>query len=119
MGYYLETDNAHDKAKDIANTWNGRIVRKAPSFQECESVDECAIAVKSNGPFEAAGICYNEREHKEFCGRIGDTRATQFVILSKANTVAAYAHRALKDDSSVDRLAQLLGVEKPRAAAPA
>ncbi len=65
MGYYIEVPKNKGKAQQIVELHGGRILLFAPVWEDVNS-DEAIIVVVDNGPFEAAGFCYDKREFEEF-----------------------------------------------------
>ena len=65
MGFYIETGTALDKA-DILKQKHGAV--EIPQPKRFSDIDPAygLISVVSNGPFEAAGFCYDEREFDAF-----------------------------------------------------
>jgi hypothetical protein len=82
MGYYIETGTVKDKARIIAERYNGLIVPKPPSY-EVVPEDTAIIVVLDNGPFKAAGFAYSKQEFEEFTDP-NDGRRKTFVLIDKA-----------------------------------
>lgn len=61
MGYYIETSGPKNKAQWLVNNAKGVIVPAATP-----SADSIPVVVMNNGPFEAAGIAYNQDELAAF-----------------------------------------------------
>lgn len=105
MGFYLETESVHGKAKSIAEEWQGEIVYQLPTFTQLNKENKVLVTVVDNGPFEAAGICYSQGEYDQFTSD-RDPRPREYVVLDKDATLKAFA----KDNNKerVVRLAELL-----------
>lgn len=80
MGYYIEVPESKDKARQIVELYGGRIVPSAPSFEDI-TPDEAIICVVDNGPFEAAGFAYSQRELYVFSEL--DGRPRMWVIMDR------------------------------------
>lgn len=65
MGYYIDVPNRKGKAQQIVDLHGGRILPHAPIWGDA-GADEAIICVLDNGPWEAAGFAYNERELERF-----------------------------------------------------
>jgi len=84
MGYYIEVPEKKGKAQQIVELYGARIVDSVPSFNDLKS-GEAIICVVDNGPWEAAGFCYNEQEFDEFVAPdfFGPNRPRTWVIMSR------------------------------------
>lgn len=65
MGFYIEVPQRFNKAEQIIKLYGGRILDKAPNFEDA-SPDEAIICVFHNQNFDAAGFAYNPRELEYF-----------------------------------------------------
>lgn len=82
MGYYIQgpalrkAHYIHDKygASYITQEEAKRIIQREP--------DRAIICVVDNGPFEAAGYCFNMREFEAFSDP-SDNRPKQWLVMSK------------------------------------
>ena len=81
MGYYIEVPNNKGKAQQIIKLHGGRII-PAPVPLDTLSDNEAIICVVDNGPFEAAGFAYSEKELDEFSRP--DGRPRTWVIMDRA-----------------------------------
>lgn len=81
MGYYIEATGAKGKAAWLVQNAKGTIVSKATP-----SPDSIPVVVMDNGPFEAAGIAYSQRELDEFTYH-GDTRPKTIVMVPRAEVI--------------------------------
>ena len=81
MGYYIETEFPTGKAMQLVGTNHGRVIEKPSSFHAIPD-DQLLICVVENGFFDAAAVCYNEREFEEF-GYPEDTRTKTWVLLKR------------------------------------
>ena len=81
MGYYIEGPT-HGKANHILNKHGGTLLPGKPeSFADIPD-DMALICVLNNGPFEAAGLCYDEREFEAF-SEPSDPRPKLWMLLPK------------------------------------
>lgn len=80
MGYYIETPEHRNKAKQIANLYGGQIV-PMPEFSKVPS-DKAVIVVVSNFAFDAAAYAYNQDEFDAF-HEPGDFRPKQYILMDK------------------------------------
>ncbi len=62
MGYYIETDKSINKAAWLLKNANASYWGDPPKVP----AGKVPICVVDNGFFEAAAICFNEQEYKEF-----------------------------------------------------
>lgn len=90
MGYYINGNSNLGKADYIVDNHGGRIVSQAVAEEAMSDPTLAVVAVKHNGPFDAAGYCYNMDEFKEFSHP--DHRRTTWVVLSRgvANRLTGY-----------------------------
>lgn len=82
MGYYIQTEGTHNKAASIARRYNGEILSQPPNSYQDIPTGKAIIAVVDNGPFEAAGFCFNEAEFKVFTNP-NDRRPIQYVMMDR------------------------------------
>lgn len=61
MGFYIEATGGKDKAAWLVKNAKGTIVPKATP-----TPDSIPVVVMDNGPFEAAGVAFNQRELDAF-----------------------------------------------------
>lgn len=80
MGYYIQVPNNKNKAQQISMLYGGQIIPK-PRFNEIPA-DKALMVVVDNGPFEAAGLAYDEAEFSEFTA-LDDIRRKMFVLMDK------------------------------------
>ncbi len=73
MGYYIEVPHNLMKAAQLVELHGAKVLDKQPVFNEVPS-DKAIICVINNGPWEAAGYAYNEREFNEFATPDGRPR---------------------------------------------
>lgn len=65
MGFYIETKSYQAKGKaKYLHEFEGATLLLDPKFPE--NSNTILICVVDNGPFEAAGICYNRQEFMDF-----------------------------------------------------
>ena len=94
MGYYIQTDQSHNKAQQICDMCQEAFVIPQPSSFDKVPKDMALICVVDNGPFEAAGYCYDEREFIAWCDP-SDTRPKTWLLMSKirAEELTGYGRR--------------------------
>lgn len=85
MGYYLEVAQNHNKADQLINDHGAR--RAVASLGSQVSLDDVPedshlVCVVQNGFFDAAGVCYDERELEAFTSP-SDNRAKDWLYVSK------------------------------------
>lgn len=66
MGYYIEVPNVKGKAQQVIDIHGAELLERAPLSLSDIPPDKAVICVVDNGPFEAAGFCYNEKELQDF-----------------------------------------------------
>ena len=64
MGFYIEGP-AKDKASFITVEYGGKVISEPDSFEDIPE-ELGIICIVDNGPFEAAGFAFNEREFSVF-----------------------------------------------------
>jgi len=94
MGYYIETPENLNKAKQIAGIYGGTIVPR-PEFSKVPS-DTAVIVVVSNGFFDAAAYAYNQAEFDAF-HEPGDFRPKQYVLMDKKKAEALSGYSRIKE----------------------
>jgi len=80
VGYYIEVPKNKGKAQQIVELYGGRIVLNPPLFEDIEP-GEAIICVVDNGPYEAAGFCYNQDELYAFTHMDGRRRV--WVVMNR------------------------------------
>lgn len=85
MGYYIQTPNPRNRAKDIVELHGGEIIPRPTSLTDVPA-GKSLIAVVVNGPFDAAGYVHDEREFRDFCADPTDTRPHVFLLLDEKKT---------------------------------
>ena len=81
MGYYIQTPNNQNKAEQLVRLHNAqRILGQPETFDPPK--DKVLICVVQNGPFDAAGICFDSREFDEFT-RSSDDRPKTWLLMNK------------------------------------
>ena len=80
MGYYIQVLKNKGKAQQIVDLYGGRIALSPPSFEDIAE-GEAIICVVDNGPFEAAGFCFNQRELNDFS--YYDDRPRVWVVMGR------------------------------------
>ena len=82
MGCYIETGAAKNKAKWLVENASGTIVPRATPTH-----DSIPVVVCDNGPFEAAGIAYDEYELRNFSDPF-DHRQKTIVMVPRDRVIA-------------------------------
>ena len=65
MGYYIEVPKMKGKAEQLVELYEGEIIDRPASFNDIPE-GKALICVVSNLNFDAAGLCYSEREFNDF-----------------------------------------------------
>lgn len=65
MGWYIEVDTNLGKVERLIKLYGADIIKKPQTLSSIPN-DKALICVISNGAFEAAALCYDEDEFKEF-----------------------------------------------------
>ena len=65
MGYYIEVPEHHHKARQLQELMGAKPIGTPVPPSELPD-DQALICVMNNGPFEAAGLVYDDREFEEF-----------------------------------------------------
>lgn len=96
MGYYIEVPRNKGKAQQLVDLYGAQILDKKPEFNEV-ALDKAIICVLDNGPWEAAGYAYSERELAEFVApdRFSAQRPRIWLIMDKklACKLSGYTER--------------------------
>lgn len=84
MGYYIEVPRMKGKAEQLVELYGARILDKQPAYSDAKP-SEAIICVLDNGPWEAAGFAYDEREFEEFArpDLIGSQRPRTWLIMDR------------------------------------
>lgn len=85
MGYYIEAPSHFGKAEWLTETFEDAEVIPQPEKFSDVPEGKFLIVIINNGPFEAVGIVYNEREFADFTDA-SDTRPKSFLLLSEETT---------------------------------
>lgn len=86
MGYYIETSHHLNKADQLLRLPDVREV-DAINASPDRSGQTVSVCVVQNGPFDAAAICFNFDEFREF--KVPDGRPKRWLVLPRATVVAA------------------------------
>ncbi|GAH39307.1 unnamed protein product [marine sediment metagenome] len=89
MGYYIEVPRNKGKAQQIVELYGGRITPSPPSFEDI-TPEEAIICVVDNGPFEAAGLAFNQEELNVFSHMDGRLRTWVIMNRQKAYELTGY-----------------------------
>ena len=89
MGFYIQGPLT-SKAAFIVSEYDAKIIPQPSKFSDVP-VGKALICVVSNGPFEAAGYCFSEREFEVFSDP-NDDRPKKWLIMdeSKAKELTGY-----------------------------
>lgn len=94
MGYYIGVPKNKGKAEQLAKLYGAQILPAQPHSFADVSDGKAVICVVDNGPFEAAGLCYSEREFESFAApdMAGPQRPRIWVLMDKtlAHELAGY-----------------------------
>lgn len=86
MGYYIQTSSHFDKAADLVRD-GAEVVEikkgEAPGYLSAMPSNKALVCVMDNGPFEAAGLCFDAGEAEAFDGPT-DTRPRKWLVMDKA-----------------------------------
>lgn len=66
MGYYIQVPDNKGKAQQLVTIHGAEILPGQPASFGDVPEDKALICVVDNGPFEAAALCYDEREFGAF-----------------------------------------------------
>jgi|HubBroStandDraft_3_1064219.scaffolds.fasta_scaffold244050_3 hypothetical protein len=88
MGYYIQTNGNKNKAQTIAAKYKGEIWNVPPTNYAAIPDGKALIVVVDNGPFEAAGFCYDENEFEVFTDP-RDDRFKEYVIIGRQDAEIA------------------------------
>jgi len=83
MGFYIEVEQPTKKAQQLCRI--GAEVRSLPSFPPPQG--KVLICVLENGFFDAAGICYDQKEFNDF-NDPKDTRPKTWLHMDRAQVIA-------------------------------
>jgi hypothetical protein len=95
MGYYIECVQNTNKAAQILASLPGRQVSQEEA-RKFIGTDKAVICVVSNGLFEAAAYCYNEREFNDFT-MPEDKRPKFWLVIddkAKVETITKFKERS-------------------------
>jgi hypothetical protein len=65
MGFYIQVPNNKNKAQQLCDIHGGTIIEEPKTFNDIP-LDKGLVCVVENGYFDAAALCYNEKEFEEF-----------------------------------------------------
>lgn len=99
MGLYIEVPRNKGKVRQIEES-DERVLNIGTKPPEWNEVPEgfFAVCVVDNGPFEAAGVAYNERELEEFAYPDGRKRCWLFVPEDVVRRLAPGAKHYLDEE---------------------
>ncbi len=89
MGYYVEVPQNKDKVNKIIELFGGERVNKPKKFSDIAE-DKALLCVVDNGPFEAAGFAYDEREFEAFSHSDGRPREWMTMDRGLAEKITGY-----------------------------
>ena len=87
MGYYIETNGVKNKTEWIIANAKG-IEQNGPMPG---NKDMIPVVVVDNGPFEAAGIAFDQDELYAFT-RVSDTRPKRFLLVPREEIIRLQPH---------------------------
>lgn len=98
MGYYIEVPEHKGKAEQIIRLYGARRVsyKEASVYMSTPPPHtEAVICIIDNGPFEAAGFCYDLKEFREFTEDILDPRPRSYLMMDRelAEKLTGYSSR--------------------------
>jgi hypothetical protein len=85
VGFYIQTPHPQNKADQLIRLNNAEEIPKPSSFSEIPD-GKSLIVVIQNGPFDAAGYAYSEREFKEFTEDVLDRRKRRYLLMDRTAT---------------------------------
>lgn len=85
MGFYIQAPVLKHKAQYIVSEYDGKIVPQPKTWAEVPA-DKAIICVVDNGPFEAAGFAYSEKEFKTFSAP-DDPRKKVWMIMNRNKAI--------------------------------
>lgn len=87
MGFYIEVNHPRHKALQLVLDYGGERIPKPERFADIPP-EKALIVVLDNGPFEAAGFAYDEREFLAFTNPV-DLRRKDYVLLDRTTAEEA------------------------------
>ena len=82
MGFYIEVPNKKGKAQQLADLYGAEILSTCPEEYWMHDSRQALICVVDNGPFEAAGLCYDDQEFQDF--KHPDDRPKTWLLMDRA-----------------------------------
>jgi hypothetical protein len=82
MGYYIQGP-LKNKGEFLAEQYDARECSQIEAFVHIEDLNEIGICVVDNGPFEAAALCYNDKEFMAFSDP-HDLRPKKWYLMNRA-----------------------------------
>lgn len=89
MGFYIEVPHPLNKVQQILDRFEGaRVVERPARFRDIPE-GKVLICVVSNGPFDAALICYDEEQFLRplRAYQLGDRRPTEYLLIDWKDAV--------------------------------
>ena len=84
MGFYIDGP-AKGKAPFLRSEYDAEFINEPVSFKDIPK-DKALICVVDNGPFEAAGFAFDNREFEVFSAP-GDPRPKRWMIMDREKAV--------------------------------
>lgn len=84
MGFYINPNNGQKKEEWLRE--NALFLKGNVPEWEVQAKDQILVCLVNNGPFTAAGICYNKREYDAFAQR-SDTRPKLWFVVRKEKII--------------------------------
>lgn len=91
MGYYIQTEQNHNKASQIVATHGAVIITASEAEGYINDLEKAVICVIENPMFDAAAFCYDRKEFQAFNEDNSGRRKTWLVMdRSKAKELSGY-----------------------------
>lgn len=90
MGFYVETGTSLHKTLVLCNDHGGREISYEEAKEIVKDKTRAVIVVLHNGPFDAAGFAFDE---KEFDALTGDTRYKRYVEMDRTRVCEMTGYR--------------------------
>ncbi len=110
MGYYIETPTPLRKAQQLEAVYDAVIVPRPEGWGDVPK-DKALICVLQNGPFDAAGLCYDEREFEAFRRpHTGCQRTRTWLLMDRALAYSLAGYEERNRASGQRREVEVLGL---------
>ena len=91
MGYYIQTPDHNNKALQIVNMFDAKVIPQPKSFSEVP-LGKALICVIQNQLFDAAGFAFDEKEFEAFRAPDTDRQRPRTWLLMDRNRAEALTH---------------------------